>query len=69
MGPGPFKASDSTRQMEKLRLKLHGYWGLDLGHQLPAGPAGRSSGNTGDLSQCAGREGFLEVEELALRRR
>lgn len=66
MGPGPFKECDSPRQIGKLRLKLHGYWGLDPGRQLPAGPAGRSSGNTGDLSQCAGREGFLEVEELAL---
>lgn len=38
---------------------------LDLGHQLPAGPAGSSS-EMEDLSQCAGREGFLEAEELVL---
>lgn len=50
----------------KLRLRPHGCWGLDLGHQLPTGPAGRKSGNVGDLSQCAGRESFLEVAELVL---
>lgn len=60
------KESDLPWQIGKQRLGTHGCWGLDLGHQVPAGCAGRHSGNTGDLSQCAGREGFLEVEELVL---
>ena len=43
--------------------------GLNLSHQLPTGPAGGSSENMEDLSQCAGKEGFLEAEELVSGRR
>lgn len=68
MGPSPFtKESDLPQQMGKLRLGSYGWQKAKLGFG-PGPPAAcwPCSENMEDLSHCAGREDFLEAEELVL---